>query len=316
MKSTSLHLDEFFASGSEESISPFLIPAPELGQEPRLKKRLLSALLLLAAFIAGFYHEAISSDSARRRLLSLRHPALIDALDDLKNLEINIDVLMTLAALLSVVIGSGMEGGLLLVLFEISAAMETTVGQKTKKRPDFAPPAGAPHWPCHGERGVLLESSVKDIAMGTHLLVRAGEVVPLDGTVIDGSSFVNLVHLTGESAPVAKTIGDPVPAGARNLDGPSPSALPAPMPILPSPGSSNSSPRPKRPKPALEKFLDQFGKKYALADHACSSFCLPAPFPSCSRCPILALKDRSTARLPSSSPPLPAPSSSPRPPPI
>ena len=39
---------------------------------------------------------------------------------------------MTLAALLSVLIGSGMEGALLLVLFELSAAMEDMVSEKTK----------------------------------------------------------------------------------------------------------------------------------------------------------------------------------------
>ena len=49
------------------------------------------------------------------------------------NMIINIDVLMTLAALLSVIIGSGYEGALLLVLFALSGAMESSVTQKMMK---------------------------------------------------------------------------------------------------------------------------------------------------------------------------------------
>lgn len=68
-----------------------------------------------------------------------------------------------------------------------------------------------------GKDGTLFQKSVREIDVGTHLLVRAGEVVPLDGNVIDGSSFVNLVHLTGESVPVSKTPGDAVKRGAAIL---------------------------------------------------------------------------------------------------
>ena len=59
-------------------------------------------------------------------------PSLIDSLEDLSNLEVNIDVLMTLAAFLSVLIGSSMEGALLLVLFSLSGSIEETVTLKAK----------------------------------------------------------------------------------------------------------------------------------------------------------------------------------------
>ncbi len=265
MKSQPYTFDEFFASGREESISPFLTPnSRHWGKNLALKSAFLSAVLLLGAFITGYYHEAISSILLAGVYFLCGTPALIDAIEDLKNLEINIDVLMTLAALLSVVIGSGMEGGLLLVLFELSAGMENAVGQKTKSAlislNKLAPRTGLV---IEGE-GVLILRSVKDIALGAHLLVRAGEVVPLDGIVISGSSFVNLVHLTGESAPVAKKIDDTVPAGARNLDG---------TLTLRVTRTSNDSTlahiiqlitQAQAAKPALEKFLDRFGKKYAL----------------------------------------------------
>ena len=136
-----------------------------MGQEPRLKKRFLSAILLLGAFIAAYYHEAASSILLAGVYFLCGTPALIDAIEDLKNLEINIDVLMTLAALLSVLIGSGMEGGLLLVLFEVSAAMEAAVGQKTKSAlislHKLSPRTGL----VIGDEGVLALRSVKDISL-------------------------------------------------------------------------------------------------------------------------------------------------------
>ena len=265
MKIHPYYFDEFFASGREESISPFLKPSSrKWGKNLALKSACLSALLLIAAFITGFYHEVASSILLAGVYFLCGTPALIDAIDDLKNLEINIDVLMTLAALLSVIIGSGMEGGLLLVLFEISATMEASVGQKTKSAlislNQLAPRTGL----VIGEEGVLVERSVKDIEMGTRVLVRAGEVVPLDGTVVEGSSFVNLVHLTGESAPLPKKIGDTVPAGARNLDGT--------LTVAVTRTNADSTltriiqliTQAQEAKPKLEKLLDQFGKKYAL----------------------------------------------------
>ncbi len=59
------------------------------------------------------------------------------------------------------------------------------------------------------------EKALAEIPIGAHILVKAGEIIPLDGKVIDGRSYVNLVHLTGESQPMGKTIGDEVPCRSR-----------------------------------------------------------------------------------------------------
>ncbi|MDR7331950.1 cation-translocating P-type ATPase [Roseateles asaccharophilus] len=55
---------------------------------------------------------------------------------------------------------------------------------------------------------------------GDRIRVAAGEAFAADGTVLRGEGFVNEALLTGESAPVAKTVGDAVAAGSINLDGP------------------------------------------------------------------------------------------------
>jgi heavy metal translocating P-type ATPase len=259
-----LYFDEFFASGKEETISPFLTPASRTwGKNLSLRSALAAAACLALAFAFSF----ISPDLSALFLISVYFlsgtPALINAVHDLRNLEINIDVLMTLAALLSVLIGSGMEGGLLLVLFEVSAAMEDTVARKTRSALLHLH-ALSPRTACViASDGTLFDRSVREIEVGTLLLVKAGEIVPLDGQVKDGSSFVNLVHLTGESEPISKKIGDEVPAGAGNLDGT--------LTVRVTRASADSTlsriikliTQAQETKPQIQRFLDRFGKYYA-----------------------------------------------------
>lgn len=256
--------DEFFSSGHEESISPFLTPRSRpWAKNLSLKSAATSAALLLCAFGFSFVNHPLSY-----LFLSLVYflsgvPALIASLNDLKNLEINIDVLMTLAAFLAVAIDSSLEGALLLVLFELSHSLEETVSHKARSAlhnlnhlaPKFAhliAPDGAPY-----------EKSVREIRIGEKVLVKQGEIAPLDGKILEGSSSVNLVHLTGESLPVPKTIGDTLAAGARNLE----SALLIEVERI----SSDSTlariiqliTQAQEAKPKLQRMLDRFSHYYA-----------------------------------------------------
>ncbi|MFV0371571.1 MAG: heavy metal translocating P-type ATPase [Azonexus sp.] len=61
---------------------------------------------------------------------------------------------------------------------------------------------------------------VADLAVGDHVLVRPGEIIPVDGVVVEGSSSANESLLTGESRPVTKTVGDAVTGGAVNAESP------------------------------------------------------------------------------------------------
>ncbi len=214
--------DEFFELGLAESSSPFLTPAsrPWAVNIP-LKVSLLSAGLLTTSFGLFFVPEMIPLSYL---LLVLVYffagvPSLIESIEDLANLQINIDVLMTLAAFSSVLIGSGFEGGLLLVLFALSGSIEDAVTAKAKGSISGLKKLSPSKAIVLKEDGTTIDRAVADIAVGTTILVKAGEVVPLDGKVTKGASTVNLVHLTGESIPVPKNIGDAVAAGALNLDG-------------------------------------------------------------------------------------------------
>src|ERR1700722_127465 len=127
--------EEFFELGLPESASPFLTQGTRSwGIHLPLKAALLAAFLLAAAFAMSFFSSFIPLSNFL--LITVYFfagiPALIESIEDLVDLEVNIDVLMTLAAFSSVMIGSGMEGGLLLVLFSLSGSIEDAVTAKAR----------------------------------------------------------------------------------------------------------------------------------------------------------------------------------------
>ncbi len=256
--------DEFFASDREESISPFLTPDSRgWGKNLSLRTSLLAAVFLAIAYFLSFSSPLGSALSLTTVYLLVGTPALINTLKDLSRWDVNIDVLMTLAALLSILIGSELEGALLLVLFELSAAMELSASEKTRSsilHLNRLSPRCA--WVLE-KQGYLIEKSVRDIDVGTLILVKAGEIVPLDGIVVEGRSYINLVYLTGESAPISKDIGSEVTAGAGNLDGS------LTIRVTRSSGDSTVSriirliTEAQGAKPKVEQFLDRFGRIYA-----------------------------------------------------
>lgn len=258
---------DFFEMGLEESASPFLTPlARRISRNLPLKASILSAFLLLAGFLLSLKHgyEPISFMLLSAVYVIVGVPALINAIEDVViKRDCNIDVLMTLAAFSAIFMGSGFEGALLLVLFALSGAIEDSVSLKAKNAL-IQLHRIVPLKAYVLEDGELKERAVQDVALGAHVLVRAGEVVPLDGIVVDGASMVNLVHLTGESVPVRKTKGDEVASGARVVDG----SLTVRVTHLSQDSTVSRIVKliteAQSAKPVLERWFDRFSRRYAI----------------------------------------------------
>lgn len=69
------------------------------------------------------------------------------------------------------------------------------------------------------EEMTVEQVAVEDLAAGGVVLVEPDGRIPVDGTVVAGSSFVDQATVTGESMPAEKTAGDRVFAGTVNLAG-------------------------------------------------------------------------------------------------
>ncbi|MEX1012649.1 MAG: cation-translocating P-type ATPase [Waddliaceae bacterium] len=260
--------EPFFEKGQSLEDSPFLTPySRNWGGRIDLKASLLAAFFLILSFAFSFFPALVPYSKILLIMVYFLSgiPALIESIEDLLNMEVNIDILMTIAAFSSVIIGSGMEGGLLLVLFAISGSMEQAVRAKASNAiqelhhlsPSFASVVQ--------EDGSLLEKSVREIEVGTHILVKSGQVVPLDGVVVEGVSSVTLEHLTGENFPVTKKAPDIVPAGAVNLEGA--------LTLLVTRTSSDSTvskiiqlvTEAQEARPKLQRWFDRVSESYAKA---------------------------------------------------
>ncbi|MCX7384489.1 MAG: TolC family protein, partial [Alphaproteobacteria bacterium] len=67
--------------------------------------------------------------------------------------------------------------------------------------------------------GVEVEAPFAELKLGDVLVVSAGDIIPVDGTVVQGLASIDQRLLSGEARPVEKALGDPVYAGTALLAG-------------------------------------------------------------------------------------------------
>ena len=81
-------------------------------------------------------------------------------------------------------------------------------------------PAFTQKMPAYPQSRETTQCVVADLLVGDHVLIRAGEIFPADGVVVEGRSAANESLLTGESKPVSKQVGDLVTGGSINSESP------------------------------------------------------------------------------------------------
>jgi Cd2+/Zn2+-exporting ATPase len=194
--------------------------APLWRRDRRALSTSASIPLLLVAVVASLL-SAPRAVAEPLYLLSMAvggWPIAMAALGALRRRLLDMNVLMTLAALGAVAIGAYAEGAWVLVLFAVGTALEAVALERTRGSMaallDLAP-VQARVIGDGNERAV----PVADVRPGTDFVVRPGERVPLDGIVVSGSSSLDQAPITGESVPVDKEAGDNVFAGTMNTHG-------------------------------------------------------------------------------------------------
>ncbi|MGY2236264.1 heavy metal translocating P-type ATPase [Pseudomonas gingeri] len=137
----------------------------------------------------------------------------------LKNRNLNINALMSIAVTGALLIGQWPEAAMVMFLFTIAELIEArsldrarnAIGGLMQMTPEQAT--------VREEDGSWVEREVKGIALGALVRVRPGERIGLDGEVVYGSSSVDQAPITGESLPIEKNPGDKVFAGTINQAG-------------------------------------------------------------------------------------------------
>ncbi|WP_433066677.1 heavy metal translocating P-type ATPase [Dactylosporangium sp. CS-033363] len=157
--------------------------------------------LYLACYVTGGWKPALAG------LRALRARAL------------DVDLLMIVAAIGAASIGQVFDGALLIVIFATSGALEASATARTadsvRALLDLAPDQATRLDPDGTETTV----PAAGLAVGDLIRIRPGERIGADAIVVTGAGDVDQATITGESLPVAKTIGDEVFAGTLNGTG-------------------------------------------------------------------------------------------------
>lgn len=131
----------------------------------------------------------------------------------------DMNLLMSVAVLGAIGIGEWFEGATVAFLFSLSLLLESwSIGRARRaiaSLMDLSPAIAH----LRDASGEIQNVPPDDVPIGSVLVIRPGERIPLDGRVIKGASGVDQAPITGESIPVEKEIGDELFAGTINGDG-------------------------------------------------------------------------------------------------
>lgn len=140
------------------------------------------------------------------------------AIGSAKRLSPDMNVLMMVAVLGAIAIGQLFEGAAVVFLFSLALLLESWSVDRARKAIgallDLSPKLARVM-----KDGHLTEEPIEAVPVGSRILIRPGEKVPLDGKILAGTSSLNQAPITGESMPVLKQEGDSVFAGTINEDG-------------------------------------------------------------------------------------------------
>src|SRR5580704_2459816 len=157
--------------------------------------------IFLVGYVLGGYRQAIEGTTTL-----------------VKDRELDVDLLMVVAAIGAAAIGYWFDGALLIFIFALSGTLEGYASARTKRDIEAL-------MALHPEDALVVREGREErvpaatLTVGELLIVKPGERIAADGTVVEGTSAVNQASITGESMPADKRGGDEVFAGTINGHG-------------------------------------------------------------------------------------------------
>ena len=153
-------------------------------------------------------YAVIGYDILRKAVLGIMHGEVFDE-----------NFLMAVATVGAMGLGEYSEGVAVMLFYQIGELFQAVAVGKSRQnisalmdiRPDYAN--------IEAEDGSLEQVDPDDVEIGTVIVVRPGEKVPIDGVVVEGTSTLNTSALTGESVPRDAREGDEVISGCINMSG-------------------------------------------------------------------------------------------------
>ena len=140
------------------------------------------------------------------------------ALQGMRQRQVNVDELVSIAVIASVLVGEYLSAGLVVFMMIFGQLLEEATSQRATAALEHLAELQPEH--AHRLEGDEIEEVSTDaLQPGDRVLVKPGERLPVDGVVIAGTAAVDETLVTGESLPVHKEPGHRVYAGTLNQDG-------------------------------------------------------------------------------------------------
>lgn len=182
-------------------------------------KVVIALILFLISLIIPFENAWINIGIYIISYLIVGLDVLIEAIKNIFKGEVfDENFLMTIATIGAFAIGEYPEAVAVMLFYQVGEMFQSYAVDKSRKsiaslmdiRPDFA---------NIKKNGSIEKVSPDKISIGDIIIVKPGEKVPLDGTIVDGNSMLDTSALTGESVPREVSIGDEVLSGSINQNG-------------------------------------------------------------------------------------------------
>ncbi len=199
---------------------------PIRNMSPAQRKKLTAILAALGLLILASLFNRFCAIPGLWSLLSYLPAYFLVGAGPLKSAAENIrageifdeNFLMSIATIGAFFLGEYPEAVSVMLFYQVGELFESYAVDRSRRsisglmdiRPDYAMVL---------ENGQPIRRDPAQVLPGQLLLIRAGEKIPLDGKVLEGSSSLDTRSLTGEALPRDVTAGDPVVSGCINLTG-------------------------------------------------------------------------------------------------
>lgn len=180
--------------------------------------------MALLGLTAGVVARALDAQAVSRAVLAgaagiVLLATTVAMLRRLLRREVGVDVIAVLAIAGALLLGEYLAGAIIAVMLTGGAVLEQYAIARARRELS-ALIRRAPRTAHRRAGGDIRDVPVEDVRLGEVLVIKPGEVVPVDGIISSGSGVLDESSLTGESRPVKLESGAPVRSGGTNSGGP------------------------------------------------------------------------------------------------
>ena len=180
-------------------------------KQKKVLQRIVIALICIIALEFGLYmipYLVIGYDILKKAIKGILNRQVFDE-----------NFLMAVATIGAIALGEYKEGVAVMLFYQIGELFQSYAVGKSRRnisdlmdiRPDYAN--------IENESGEVEKVAPDEVEIGSIIVVKPGEKIPLDGIIIEGKTTLNTSALTGESLPREVSINDEVMSGCINLNG-------------------------------------------------------------------------------------------------